>query len=163
MGIIKGRRLQNNTTRAVNTTTGQPKWYLLDANNLTIGELANRISIVLQGKNEANYTPNFSSGNHVVVTNAEKMRITLKKQEDKQYYWHSWYPGGIKNRSLKDQLDIDASKVIIDAVRGMLPKNKLARSYVKNLHIFNDDKHNYEAQKPQILEDYFKKVDGGNK
>lgn len=163
MGIIKGRKLHNNLTVAVNTAKEPTKWYIVDADNMTIGELANQVSVVLQGKNEASYTPNFSSGNHVIITNVEKLRITTKKKEDKQYYWHSWYPGGIKQRSLKEQLDADFQKVIISAVKGMLPKNKLARNYIKNLHIFNNAEHGHEAQKPQVLENYFKKVNGGKK
>lgn len=127
-------------------------WYLVDAKDKTLGRLATEIARRLRGKHKPEYTPHMDTGDYIVVINAEKVRVTGNKRDDKMYYHHTGYPGGIKSIALKDQL-IKAPGVVIEkAVKGMLPKNPLGRAMFKKLKVFAGPEHTHTAQQPKILE-----------
>ena len=128
------------------------RWYVVDAEGQTLGRLATRIADTLRGKNKPQYTPHVDTGDFVVVVNAEKIHVTGKKLDDKIYYRHSGYPGGLKQRTLREQLDRRPTEVIRIAVKGMLPKNKLAARQLTKLKVYAGPEHPHEAQAPQTLE-----------
>lgn len=128
------------------------KWFLIDATDKIVGRLATEIADTLRGKNNPQYTPNTDSGDFVVVINASKVRFTGKKLDDKKYHRVSGYMGGLKTRTAKEQLAIAPEKVIMDAVKGMLPKNSLAKTQLTKLKVFAGETHAHEAQKPQPME-----------
>lgn len=125
-----------------------PQWRIIDADGQTLGRLASVVAVELSGKNQPHYTPHLLSGNYVVVINAAKVRTTGRKLTDKTYYHHSGYPGGLHETSLREQLAKDPTKVVIHAVRGMLPKNKLAAQMLKNLKVYPTAEHPHTAQQP---------------
>ena len=127
------------------------RWYLVDAEGKTLGRLATRVADTLRGKNKAQYTPHVDTGDFVVVVNAEKVAVTGKKLEDKRYYRHSGYPGGIRSRTLQEELDRRPTEVIRKAVKGMLPRNRLARAQLTKLKVYAGPDHPLEAQSPQPL------------
>lgn len=127
-------------------------WVVVDANDQNLGRLASRIARVLLGKHKPSFTPGVSVGDYVVVINAERIRVTGKKMDDKVYYHHSGYPGGIKAITLRQQLDKHPDRVLRSAVWGMLPHNKMGRSILKRLKVYAGPEHPHEAQKPQPLE-----------
>lgn len=127
-------------------------WYLVDASGKTLGRLASEIARRLKGKHKPIYTPHVDTGDHIVVVNAEKIHVTGRKLEDKVYYHHSGYIGGIKSIGLGKLLDEHPERAIEFAVKGMLPKNPLGRRMFKKLHVFAGDKHPHAAQQPQPLE-----------
>ena len=127
------------------------RWYLVDAEGKTLGRLATRVADTLRGKNKAQYTPHVDTGDFVIVVNAEKIAVTGKKLEDKRYYRHSGYPGGIRSRTLQEQLDRRPTEVIRKAVKGMLPRNRLARAQLTKLKVYAGPDHPHEAQSPQPL------------
>jgi len=129
----------------------QKNWYLVDAKDMIVGRLASEIAKVLRGKAKPQFTPYTDAGDFVVVINAEKVKFTGNKLEDKKYYWHSNFVGGLKNRSAKEQLERRPDLVLFEAVKGMLPKNTLGREQITKLKIFAGEKHDHEAQKPQPL------------
>ncbi|HBR21013.1 MAG TPA: 50S ribosomal protein L13 [Nitrospiraceae bacterium] len=139
-------------TRFAKKTDIEYKWYLMDAKDAVLGRLAVKIAVCLRGKNKAIFTPNVDTGDFVVVVNAEKVRTTGKKLDDKIYYHHSGYPGGIKARTLRERLSKEPQKVISDAVWGMLPKNRLGRAMLKKLKVYKGSEHPHAAQKPEILQ-----------
>lgn len=124
------------------------KWFLVDATDKVVGRLATEIADLLRGKNNPKYTPNTDSGDYVVVVNAEKVQFTGKKWTDKNYYWHSEHVGGIKKRTAKEQLEKQPQKILMSAVKGMLPKTSLGRKQLTKLKVFVGPEHNLEAQKP---------------
>jgi large subunit ribosomal protein L13 len=128
------------------------EWYLVDAEGQTLGRLASRIAPILKGKHKPSYTPHLDCGDFVIIVNAEKVRVTGRKLDQKFYYHHSGYPGGLKSTSLRDQLDRHPERVLEAAVRGMLPKNKLGRRMVKKLKVYAGDSHPHQAQQPKPLE-----------
>ena len=128
------------------------RWYVVDAEGQTLGRLATRIADTLRGKNKPQYTPHVDTGDFVVVVNAEKIHVTGKKLDDKIYYRHSGYPGGLKQRTLREQLDRRPTEVIRIAVKGMLPKNKLAARQLTKLKVYAGPEHPHEAQAPKELE-----------
>ncbi len=128
------------------------EWYLVDANDQNLGRLASKIAAVLLGKHKPEFTPGVDTGDFVVVVNAERVRVTGNKLEDKIYYRHSGYPGGIKQITLRQQLDKHPERVLHSAVWGMLPHNKLGRQLIKKLKIYAGPDHPHEAQKPKPLE-----------
>ena len=130
----------------------QREWYLVDAEGQTLGRLATQIADTLRGKGKPQYTPHVDTGDFVVVVNAEKIAVTGKKLDDKMYYRHSGYPGGLKKRTLNDMLERRPEEVIRLAVRGMLPKNRLARKQLTKLKIYAGPEHPHEAQAPSELE-----------
>ena len=128
------------------------RWHVVDAEGQTLGRLATRIADVLRGKDKPVYTPHVDTGDFVIVVNAEKIAVTGKKLDDKIYYRHSGYPGGIKQRTLREQLDRRPTEVLRVAVKGMLPKNKLAARQLTKLKIYAGPEHPHTAQAPQPLE-----------
>jgi large subunit ribosomal protein L13 len=127
-------------------------WYLVDADGQTLGRLATRIADTLRGKRKPQYTPHVDTGDFVVVVNAEKIAVTGNKLDQKRYYRHSGYPGGLRSRTLRDQLDRRPTEVLRVAVRGMLPKNRLARRQLTKLKIYAGPEHPHAAQNPRPLD-----------
>jgi large subunit ribosomal protein L13 len=128
------------------------EWYLVDAEGKTLGRLATLIADRLRGKGKAAYTPHVDTGDFVVVVNAEKVAVTGKKLDEKMYYRHSGYPGGLKERTLRVQLERQPTEVIRKAVKGMLPKNRLARQQLNKLKVYAGPEHPHEAQAPRPFE-----------
>ena len=135
-------------------------WHLVDASGLPIGRLASEIAQILRGKHKPQYAPHLDVGDHVVVVNASEIAITSKKPEQKMYHSHSGFPGGIKSESFNSLRQRKPGRIIERAVWGMLPKNRLGRSILKKLHIYANDQHPHESQKPQELIFNIKKVEG---
>ena len=128
------------------------RWYLVDAEGKTLGRLATQIADMLRGKGKPEYTPHVDTGDFVVVVNAEKIHVTGKKLDEKLYYRHSGYPGGLKSRPLRDELTRRPTEVLRRAVKGMLPRNRLARQQITKLKIYAGPEHPHAAQKPETLE-----------
>jgi large subunit ribosomal protein L13 len=128
------------------------EWFLVDAQGKTLGRLASEIAQVLRGKHKPIYTPHLDCGDYVIVVNADKVRVTGRKLDQKMYYRHSGYPGGIKSINLRDQLQKHPERVLQAAVRGMLPKNRLGRKMLQKLKIYAGDSHPHQAQQPKVLE-----------
>lgn len=131
--------------------TIERKWYVVDAQGKTLGRIASEIASVLRGKNKPTYTPHMDTGDYVVVINAEKVKVTGKKLEQKIYYHHSDYVGGMKETTLKDMLAKKPEKVMELAVKGMLPKGPLGRQMYKKLFVYAGPEHKHQAQKPEAL------------
>lgn len=127
------------------------RWHIVDAEGKVLGRLAAEIAHVLRGKHLATYTPSIDNGDHVIVVNAEKVRVTGHKVEDKKYYRHSGYPGGLHETSLRQMLEKHPERVIEIAVRGMLPKNRLGRDLFRKLKVYAGPNHPHMAQQPQEL------------
>ena len=138
-------------TTALRTQDIEQKWYLMDCSGKRLGRLSVQVANILRGKNKPEYTPNSDVGDFVVLVNAKNIEVTGNKSENKIYFRHTGYPGGIKKISFKDQLEKDPEKIIRDAVKGMLPKNKLNRQIIKKLKVYNDDVHPHEAQNPEVI------------
>jgi len=138
-------------TTALRTQDIEQKWYLMDCSGKRLGRLSVQVANILRGKNKPEYTPNSDVGDFVVLVNAKNIEVTGNKSENKIYFRHTGYPGGIKQISFKDQLEKDPEKIIRDAVKGMLPKNKLNRQIIKKLKVYNDEVHPHEAQNPEVI------------
>ena len=130
----------------------QRDWYVIDATDKVLGRMASRIAMILQGKTKPIYTPHVDTGDFVVVTNAEKIKLTGNKMKEKVYYTHSGYPGGFKEIPIKKWMDKHPDRVINMAVKRMMPKTKLGRAMLKKLKIYADSDHSHEAQQPKTLE-----------
>jgi len=128
------------------------RWYLVDADGKTLGRLATRIADALRGKDKPQYTPHVDTGDFVVVVNAEKIAVTGNKLDDKVYYRHSGYPGGIRSRTLREELERRPTEVIRKAVKGMLPRNRLARAQLTKLKVYAGPEHPHSAQDPKELQ-----------
>jgi large subunit ribosomal protein L13 len=127
-------------------------WYIVDAEGQTLGRLASRIATILRGKHKPIFTPHVDCGDYVVVINAEKIHVTGRRLEQKKYYRHSGYPGGLREISLADQLERFPTRPVELAVKGMLPKNKLGRKMFKKLKVYAGSEHPHEAQQPVPME-----------
>ena len=127
------------------------EWYLVDAEGKTLGRLATQIADTLRGKRKPQYTPHVDTGDFVIVVNAEKIAVTGNKLDQKRYYRHSGYPGGLKSRTLREQLDRRPTEVLRVAVKGMLPKNRLARQQITKLKIYAGPEHPHTAQNPRPM------------
>ena len=127
------------------------KWYVVDADGQTLGRLASEIAKVLRGKDKPIYTPHIDTGDYVIVVNADKINVTGKKLDQKVYYHHSDYVGGMKETTLREMLAKKPEKVIELAVKGMLPKGPLGRAMIGKLHVYAGPEHKHEAQKPEVL------------
>ena len=127
------------------------KWYVVDATDKTLGRLTSEIAKVLRGKNKPVYTPHIDTGDYVIVVNAEKIAVTGKKLDQKIYYNHSDYVGGMKETTLREMMDKKPEKVIELAVKGMLPKGPLGRTMMNKLHVYAGPEHKQQAQKPEVL------------
>ena len=128
------------------------KWYVVDAEGMTLGRLASEVAKVLRGKNKAIFTPHIDTGDYVIVVNAEKIKVTGKKLEQKIYYNHSDYVGGMKETTLREMMAKKPEKVVELAVKGMLPKGPLGKSMITKLHVYAGPEHEQAAQKPEVLE-----------
>lgn len=127
------------------------KWYVVDATDMTLGRLASEVAKVLRGKNKPIFTPHIDCGDNVIVINAEKIKVTGKKMDQKVYYHHSDYVGGLKEATLREKLAKKPEQVIELAVKGMLPKGPLGRQMFTKLHVYAGSEHKHEAQKPKVL------------
>ena len=132
--------------------TIERKWYVVDATGYTLGRLASEVAKVLRGKNKPTYTPSVDTGDYVIVINAEKINVTGKKLDQKIYYNHSGWVGGLKETTLREMLNKHPERVIEHAVKGMLPKGPLGRSMINKLHVYAGPEHVHAAQKPEVLE-----------
>ncbi len=128
------------------------KWYVVDAKGQTLGRLASKIAKILQGKHKPYYAPYLDTGDYVIVINADKIKLTGRKWEQKTYFRHSGYLGGEKIISFRKMMEKQPEFPVINAVRGMLPKNKLGRKMLKKLFVYAGEKHPHAAQKPEILD-----------
>jgi large subunit ribosomal protein L13 len=152
------QRYQEKVASAMKTYSAKPseveaKWWIIDAEGIVLGRMASIIAMRLRGKHKPMYTPNIDCGDHVVVINADKVRLTGKKREDKIYYWHTGYPGGIKARTADKYLDSPQSDVVVrKAVERMLPKTKMGREQYRKLKVYAGTEHPHEAQQPQALD-----------
>ena len=133
-------------------STIEREWYVVDATGHTLGRLASEIATILRGKNKPTYTPHIDTGDNVIVINAEKIKVTGKKLDQKIYYHHSDYVGGMKEQTLQEKLAKKPEDVIYLAVKGMLPKGPLGRQMIKKLHVYAGAEHNHAAQQPKALE-----------
>ena len=133
-------------------STVERKWYVVDAEGKTLGRLASEVANVLRGKNKPTYTPHIDTGDYVIVVNAEKVVTTGKKLDQKKYYHHSEYVGGMKEATLKEMMQKKPEFVITHAVKGMLPKGPLGRQMLTKLHVYAGPEHNHAAQKPEVLD-----------
>ena len=140
-----------NTTFMASESTIERKWYVVDAAGCTLGRLSSEIAKVLRGKNKPIFTPHMDTGDYVIVINAEKIKVTGKKLNQKIYYHHSEYVGGMKETTLKELLAKKPERVIELAVKGMLPKGPLGRQMYKKLFVYAGPEHKHEAQKPKVL------------
>ena len=134
-----------------NPDTIERKWYVVDADGCTLGRLASEVAKVLRGKNKPEFTPHADTGDYVIIVNAEKIKVTGKKLEDKIYYRHSDYVGGFKQMTLKEMLAKKPEKVLEHAVVGKLPKGPLGRKMAEKLHVYTGAEHPHAAQKPEAL------------
>ncbi|MCY3884848.1 MAG: 50S ribosomal protein L13 [Gammaproteobacteria bacterium] len=126
-------------------------WYVVDASRYTLGRLASAIAPRLRGKHKPQYTPHVDTGDYIIVVNAEKVRVTGRKEEDKIYYRHTGYPGGIKSQTLKEMREKHPERIIEIAVKGMLPRNPLGRAVARKLKVYKGSEHPHGAQQPQEL------------
>lgn len=126
-------------------------WYVVDASRYTLGRLASAIAPRLRGKHKPQYTPHVDTGDYIIVINAEKVRVTGRKEEDKIYYRHSGYPGGIKSQTLKEMREKHPERIIELAVKGMLPRNPLGRAVARKLKVYKGGEHPHSAQQPQEM------------
>ena len=133
-------------------STVERKWCVVDAEGKTLGRLASEVANVLRGKNKPTYTPHIDTGDYVIVVNAEKIQVTGKKLDQKIYYHHSEYVGGMKEATLREMMQKKPEFVITHAVKGMLPKGPLGRQMLKKLHVYAGPEHNHATQKPETLD-----------
>ena len=139
-------------TKSYKNTDLDKKWLLLDARDETLGRLSSKIASILMGKNKAQYTPHNDLGDYVVVVNAEKIRVTGNKDTQKKYYKHTGYPGGLKSSTFSEIIERNPENVILKAVKGMLPKNKLSSSMISKLKVYEGDNHPHAGQNPIKIE-----------
>jgi large subunit ribosomal protein L13 len=139
-------------TYVATPTTRERNWVVVDASGQTLGRLATQVADALRGKRKPDYTPHCDVGDFVIVVNAEKVAVTGRKLEQKRYYRHSGYPGGLRSRTLAEMLDRQPEEVIRKAVRGMLPRTRLGRAQLRKLKVYAGPEHPHEAQKPEPME-----------
>jgi len=139
------------TTYMANAQTVERRWYVIDAKGQTVGRLASQVASVLRGKNKPTYTPHVDCGDHVIIINAEKVVFTGKKLDQKLYRRHSGYAGGLKETTAREVLDKHPERILMHAVKGMLPKNTLGRQMLTKLRVYAGTEHNHESQKPEEL------------
>lgn len=147
---MKGLNIQR--TYVANPEQVQREWYVVDATDKTLGRLASQIAQILRGKHKPEYTPHVDTGDFIIVVNAEKVNVTGRKLDQKSYYQHSGYPGGLRETKLRRQLELHPERVIEAAVRGMLPRGPLGRKMFKKLKIYAGPEHPHQAQQPKALE-----------
>lgn len=128
------------------------RWVVIDLQDAILGRAAVRVADILRGKNKPIFTPHLDTGDHVVVVNASGLKVTGSKPTQKRYYRYTGYPGGLRSRSLTEQMTKKPEDVFVKAVRGMLPKNRLGRKMIKKLHVYAGAEHPHQAQRPEVLE-----------
>ncbi|NND63014.1 MAG: 50S ribosomal protein L13 [Flavobacteriaceae bacterium] len=138
-------------TASANKNTVNKEWLLVDADGQTLGRLASEVAKLLRGKHKPNFTPHVDCGDNVVITNASKIHLSGKKWEGKEYIRHTGYPGGQRSLTAQELYAKDPSRLVENAVKGMLPKNKLGAALFRNLKVYNDAEHGQEAQKPRVI------------
>ena len=131
--------------------TIERKWYVVDAEGLTLGRLASAVAAILRGKNKPTFTPHIDTGDYVIIVNAEKIAVTGRKLDQKNYYAHSDYAGGFRTTNLREMLDKKPEQVLKLAIKGMLPKGPLGRQMITKLHVYAGPEHPHAAQKPETL------------
>ena len=131
-------------------------WYIIDAKDQTVGRLATRLAVVLRGKHKPTFSPHVDGGDYVVVINAEHLKLTGNKMDTKQYHQYSGYPGGLRSQTARELLSTYPERVLISAVKGMLPKNRLSRQVIKKLKIYGGAEHPHDGQQPQPFPSYVK-------
>tara|TARA_B100001027_G_C16056163_1_gene236459 strand:- start:140 stop:568 length:429 start_codon:yes stop_codon:yes gene_type:complete len=139
-------------TKSYKNTDLEKKWLLLDATDKTLGRLSAKISTILMGKNKAQYTPHNDLGDYIVVINAEKVKVTGNKDIQKKYYRHSGYPGGLKSSTFSEIIEKNPQDIILKAVKGMLPKNKLSNSMISKLKVYKGENHPHIGQNPHKID-----------
>lgn len=142
---------QSYKTLSANTSTVEKKWYVVDANGEVLGRLASRVATILRGKHKPSFTPHVDCGDNVIVINADKIRLTGNKINDKEYIRHTGYPGGQRSIVAKDLLQKHPTRLVEEAVRGMLPKNSLGRQIFAHLRVYEGAEHKHDAQSPETL------------
>lgn len=150
--LLRLKELTVNKTYATKPSDIKRDWYIVDAEGQTLGRLATRIAAVLKGKHKPIYTPSMDTGDYVIVVNAEKVIATGRKMDEKMYYRHTGYPGGLRTVTLREQLAKHPDRVLLAAVRGMLPHNRLGRAMFKKLKVYAGADHPHAAHKPKNLE-----------
>ena len=139
-------------TKSYKNTDTKNNWLLLDAKDETLGRLSSKIASILMGKNKAQYTPHNDLGDYVVVVNAEKIKVTGNKDTQKKYYRHTGYPGGLKSSTFSEIIEKGPENIILNAVKGMLPRNKLSKSMISKLKVYAGDNHPHAGQNPVKIE-----------
>jgi len=139
-------------TKSAKKETIERKWYVIDAEGVVVGRLCTQVATMLRGKHKACYTPHVDCGDNIIIINADKVRFTGAKWDQKEYISYSGYPGGQKRITAKEVMAKKPTFVLENAVRGMLPKNKLGRAMIKKLFVYTGTEHGHEAQKPELLE-----------
>lgn len=131
--------------------TVERRWYIIDATDLPLGRIATKAAHILRGKHKPTYTPHIDCGDYVIIINASKVKLTGNKLDDKMYYNHSGYPGGLRERNAREMIEKYPVEMVERAVKGMLPKGRLGRTMYKKLFVYSDDKHKHDAQKPENI------------
>ncbi len=139
-------------TEVIREVDVERTWYVVDADGQTLGRLSTQVAALLRGKHKPSFSPSVDCGDYVVIINAEKIHVTGQKRDKKMYYRHSGYPGGLKEISLRDQLERFPERPLELAIKGMLPKNKLGRKMYKKLKVYSGSEHPHQAQEPVVLE-----------
>ena len=139
-------------TKTISAKDVSQQWWLFDASDKVLGRFASEVAQVLRGKHRPDYSPNIYMGDAVIIVNADKIRVTGNKSETKRYFRHSGYPGGVKYASFSDLMKNDSDKVVLNAVKGMLPKNKLRKRMISRLKLYTGNEHPHTAQNPQLTE-----------
>ncbi len=138
-------------TRFINTESADRRWYVVDAKDQVLGRLATRVASIIRGKNKPTFSPNADTGDFVVIVNADKVKVTGKREELKTYSWHTGYPGGRKTLSYNEMKERKPEFIIMNAVKGMLPKNRLGNQLLKKLKVYAGEEHPHKAQKPKTI------------
>jgi len=150
--LSKKKEERNMKSFMASPSTIERKWYVVDAEGQTLGRLASEVAKVLRGKNKAIYTPHIDTGDYVIIVNADKIKVSGNKMNDKVYYHHSGYVGGIKSATLKEKMAKDPTFAVEHAIKGMLPKGPLGRQMYKKLFVYAGPDHKHQAQQPESLE-----------
>ncbi len=139
------------TTISLNENTVDKKWVVVDATDKVLGRIATKVAAIVRGKTKPTFTPHVDCGDNVIIINASKIRLTGKKWDDKIYYHHTGYPGGIKSLTAKEMRDRKPSSLLTKAINGMLPKNRLGRILAGNFRVYEDEKHPHAGQNPEVV------------
>lgn len=138
-------------TISANSATVQKEWLVVDAEGQTLGRMASVVARLIRGKHKTNYTPHVDCGDNVIILNAEKISLSGNKMQEKEYVWHTGFPGGQKSATAEEMMTKSARKVVEKAVKGMLPKNRLGSVLFKNLYVYEGAEHKHEAQQPKVI------------